>query len=229
MGALVGGAIGHLAHAWFDVEALSPGGFALVGMATFYGGIGKVPLAATVMVCEMAGSYDLLVPLMLSQAIAFIALRRVTLYPAQVTSERFSPAHAAAWARHELIKVRAGDLLIPGRKVVTVSPGADGDALLRAMADAPEQSVFPVVDADGTLRGLISGPDTRELAAADDARWAIAADVMTVPHAVSTSTTIGDVARLLLANDLRAVPVLDETGRIVGLIDEHDVSRVFLG
>ena len=48
-------------------------------MAAFYGGAANVPLAATIMVCEMAGSYDLLVPLMLAQGVAFVALRRVAL------------------------------------------------------------------------------------------------------------------------------------------------------
>ena len=36
------------------------------------------------MVCELAGSYDLLVPLMLAEGIAFVALRKRLLYQAQV-------------------------------------------------------------------------------------------------------------------------------------------------
>jgi CIC family chloride channel protein len=229
MGALVGGAIGHAANAWFDVDALSPGAFALVGMATFYGGIGKVPLAATVMVCEMAGSYELLVPLMLSQAIAFVALRRVSLYPAQVSSQRHSPAHAASWTRHELGLKRAGEVLVDGRRVVTVSPSDDAETLLRVMADAPDQPIFPVVDGAGVLRGLITGPNTREIAAADDASWAVVADVMIPPQAVTLQTTLAEVARILVVSNLRAVPVLDDGGRIVGLVDEHDLSRILLG
>jgi CIC family chloride channel protein len=229
LGALVGGAIGHAASAWFEIEGLSPGAFALVGMATFYGGIAKVPLAATVMVCEMAGSYDLLVPLMLAQAIAFVALRRVSLYPAQVPSQRFSPAHAAAWAKTEIVKVRAGDLLASGRPVVTLRPEDDADKVLRAMADATDQPVFPVVDGAGALRGLITGPGTREIAAADDARWAIASDLMMAPVFVTDTAPIGEVARVLLEHDLRAVPVLGPDGAILGLVDEHDVSRAYLG
>lgn len=229
LGALVGAAIGHAASAWFAVDTVSPGAFALVGMATFYGGIAKVPLAATVMVCEMAGSYDLLVPLMLSQAIAFIALRRVSLYPAQLPSQRFSPAHAAAWTRHEVVNVRVGDIVQGERRVVTMPPNASADVLLRAMADAPAQSIFPVVDSDGRLLGIITGPNTREIAADDDASWAIAADVMNPPVSLSVTAPIVEVARLLLAHDLRALPVVDDAGRVIGLVDEHDVSRAFLG
>jgi CIC family chloride channel protein len=228
IGALVGGAIGHAASAWFDVKGLSPGAFALVGMATFYGGIAKTPLAATVMICEMAGSYDLLVPLMLCQAIAFVALRRVALYPAQVPSQRLSPAHAAAWVRHSLAKLHAGDV-VARRTIVTFHPGESADDVLRAMADASAQPVFPVIDGGGILVGIVTGAGTREIAAADDASWAVAADLMQAPVSVAAAAPLADVAGLLLQHDLRAVPVVDDTGHILGLLDEHDVSRAYLG
>lgn len=228
LGALVGGAIGHAASSWFAIDGLAPGAFALVGMATFYGGIAKVPLAATVMVCEMAGSYDLLVPLMLAQAIAFIALRRVSLYPAQYPSQRFSPAHAAAWAKTDIVKAKAGDLVARDRAVVTLLADDDADTVLRAMADAPGQSVFPVLDDTGKLQGLVTGPGAREIAAADDASWAIAADLMISPVSVPDTAQLGEVAAVLLEHDLRAVPVIGPDGTIIGLVDEHDVSRAYI-
>ena len=62
-------------------------------MGTFYGGVAHVPLSSLVLVCELAGSYDLLVPLMLAEGIAFVALRRKSLYRAQVATQRDSPVH----------------------------------------------------------------------------------------------------------------------------------------
>lgn len=230
IGALLGGAVGHAASAWFDIGGISPGAFALVGMAAFYGGAAKVPLAATIMVCEMAGSYDLLVPLMLAQGIAFVALRRVALYPAQVPNQRSSPAHAASWGRHTLASIPAGELLTPGRPVATLGPGDDADTVLRVMADAEAQPVFPVVDAAGALLGLVTGAGAREIAAADDdARWAVAADLMVPPASVRETTPLGEVARVMVDRDLRAVPVVDAAGRLLGLVDEHDVSRAYAG
>ncbi len=229
IGALVGGAIGHTAGAWFETPGLAPGAFALIGMATFYGGIAKSPLAATVMICEMAGSYDLLVPLMLSQAIAFVALRKISLYPAQVPAQHDSPVHAAVWARHALIKLAAGDLVTRDRRIVCLRPGDSADEVLRTMADAADQSVFPVVDDRGLLVGLITGSGMREVAAADDVSWAVAADLMVAPISVAADTPLTDVARVLLRRDLRAVPVIDGERHILGLIDEHDVSRAYVG
>jgi CIC family chloride channel protein len=229
IGAALGGAVGHAASAWFGVSGVAPGAFALVGMAAFYGGAANVPLAATIMVCEMAGSYDLLVPLMLAQGVAFVALRRVALYPAQVPNQRSSPAHAASWQRHSLATVRAGELLTPDRAVVTLAPGDAADTVLRVMADADHQAVFPVVDATGRLCGLVTGPGTREIAAGDDTRWAVAADLMVAPVTVAQDVGLGEIARALVQHDLRAVPVVDAAGRILGLVDEHDVSRAYAG
>jgi CIC family chloride channel protein len=54
MGALLGGAFGYAAR--LVDPSIDPGAFALVGMSTFYGGIAHVPLAAVVLVCELAGA-----------------------------------------------------------------------------------------------------------------------------------------------------------------------------
>src|SRR6185436_3447366 len=93
IGGLFGGAFGRAAQMLLNDPGIQPGAFALVAMGTFYGGIAHVPLSSLVLVCELAGSYDLLVPLMLAEGIAFIALRGKSLYRAQLPTQRDSPAH----------------------------------------------------------------------------------------------------------------------------------------
>jgi chloride channel protein, CIC family len=96
MGGLLGGAFGQAASLLLGDPRIDPGAFALVGMGAFYGGIAHVPLSALVLVCEMAGNYDLLVPLMLALAISAVALRRHTLYDAQVSTQWDSPVYQQA-------------------------------------------------------------------------------------------------------------------------------------
>jgi CIC family chloride channel protein len=93
LGGLAGGAFGHAVATLTGDPSVHPAAYALVGMATFYGGIAHAPVSALLMACELAGSYDLLVPLMLCESIAFSALRNVSLYPAQLPCLRDSPAH----------------------------------------------------------------------------------------------------------------------------------------
>ncbi len=93
MGGLLGGAFGQAAQLMLGDPRIDPAAFALVGMGAFYGGVAHVPLAALVLVCEMAGNYDLLVPLMLALGISCVALRRHSLYEAQVATQRESPIY----------------------------------------------------------------------------------------------------------------------------------------
>ena len=62
---MLGGAVGQTLKAVFPDWAISAQAFALVGMGGFFAGVSKAPLASILMVSEMAGSYSLLVPLML--------------------------------------------------------------------------------------------------------------------------------------------------------------------
>src|ERR1035438_9498244 len=115
IGGLFGGAFGRAAQLLLHDPRIDPGAFALVGMGTFYGGLAHVPIASLVMTCELAGSYDLLVPLMLAEGIAFVALRHRGLYTAQVPTKRDSPAHREDLIFDVLTGVRVGDVIVRDR------------------------------------------------------------------------------------------------------------------
>jgi chloride channel protein, CIC family len=93
IGGLFGGAFGRAVQLLSADPRINPAAFALIAMGTFYGGLAHAPLSSLIIVCELAGSYDLLVPLMLAEGIAFIALRKRSLYHAQLPTRRQSPAH----------------------------------------------------------------------------------------------------------------------------------------
>jgi CIC family chloride channel protein len=90
---MLGGAVGQLAHAWFPGIVSSPGAFALVGMAAFFAGVAKAPLGALLMVCEMTGGYQLIVPIMFTSVVAILLSQRWSLYEKQVLNKFHSPAH----------------------------------------------------------------------------------------------------------------------------------------
>ena len=113
IGGLFGGAFGRAAQLLSGDPRIDAGAFALVGMGTLYGGIAHTPLSALVLVCELAGSYDLLVPLMLAEGIAFVALRKRTLYHAQVPTQRDSPVHQVGDVPDLLRSAQVGEVMRP--------------------------------------------------------------------------------------------------------------------
>jgi CIC family chloride channel protein len=229
IGGLVGGAFGVAASLIFPGAHIQPGAFVLVGMGTFYGGVAHVPLSGLVLVSEMAGSYDLLVPLMLSEGVALLLLRRTSLYHAQVESKKDSPVHQVAPASKVLASTRVIDVLAKGKTFVTFKPDTPVRTVLQAIADNPDQEVFPVVDEGNALKGLVSGDTLRYLASHRDIEaWALAADIMQPPLTLRADTDLRTAILTMNERGVREVPVVDDEGRILGLVDEQDASAALL-
>jgi CIC family chloride channel protein len=229
IGGLFGGAFGRAAEIALGDPAIDPGAFALVGMGVFYGGIAHVPLAALVLVCELAGNYDLLVPLMLAQGITFVALRNRTLYPAQVATMRDSPVHRDAFLLDALKSIRVADRMTQGRAFVRFDPQTSAREMLEKISEATWQDVFPVVDSEQRMTGLVTADGLRVLATeGSDLPWAIAADLMQPPVSVRPEDDLRLATERIVTHGLREVPVIDERGAIVGFLDESDVATVYL-
>jgi len=227
IGGLLGAAFGHAARLLLGDPTIQPAAFALVGMGTFYGGLAHAPLSALVLVAELAGSYDLLVPMMLAIGIAYVALRRKSLYPAQVASRSASPAHGGGGARGALGDVAersVRDLLAPP-EVGSIDERAPLSAVVEATAAARQQRVVAVADATG-YRGLI---ELATVAATpeDERHWIRAHDALVPFASVSEEATWGEVADLLERCGVSQVPVL-RGGEVVGWVGDRELRRAVL-
>jgi CIC family chloride channel protein len=229
IGALMGGAFGRAAQLVLEDPRIDPGAFALVGMGAFYGGIAHVPLSALVLVCEMAGNYDLLVPLMLALGISYVSLRGRTLYEAQIPTQRDSPAYRDALVRDVLRELRVREIMTVGAPAVTFAPGTSTPEMLRRTRDITTPDVVPVLGADGKVCGVVTATVLRILSEErQDAGWAIASDVMQPPVTVRPDDDLRTAAERMVKNRLRALLVVDAEGRIVGLLDESEIAKVYL-
>ena len=165
IGGLFGGAFGRVAQLLLHDPRIDPGAFALVAMGTFYGGISHTPLSSLVLVCELAGSYDLLVPLMLAEGIAFVALRKRSLYTAQVATQRESPVHQAVTV-DVLATTRVGAIMrlvsVSGIPIAAREFSIRSDVDLRTAAEtmlANKLREIQVTDAEGHVIGLLDEAD----------------------------------------------------------------------
>ncbi len=228
LGGLFGGAFGRAAQLLLHDPRIDPGAFALVGMGTFYGGIAHAPISSLVMVCELCGSYDLLVPMMLAEGIAFVALRTQSLYTAQVPTRRESPAHRVPMV--DILKaLLVRDALVKGRSFASFAPATSASEMLHRVADTSWQDVFPVLDPGGKMIGIITVESLRVIASERELEgMTVAADILQPPLSLSPDDHLRTAVEAMQANTLREVPVIDATGRIIGLLDEADISRSYL-
>jgi len=229
VGALFGGAFGRLLQLFLDSPNLKPGAFALVGMGALFGGVAHTPLGALVMVCEMAGSYDLLVPLMLAQGITFVLLRKQSLYPAQRKTTHESPAHPER-VLDVLKDVKVEDTITKrGRQIVSFELGTPVARLIHDVAETSWQDVFPVLDKSGKLAGMITPRMLRLLAAERDVEsWALAVDAMQPPVTVQGSDDLRVASERMLVHGLHELIVVDAEQHIIGIIDEAEINQTYL-
>jgi CIC family chloride channel protein len=71
MGAMLGGAVGGLAHHYFPGYVATPGAYALVGMGAAFAGVVRAPMTSVVMIFEITRDYAVIVPLMISNLVSY--------------------------------------------------------------------------------------------------------------------------------------------------------------
>ena len=230
IGGIFGGAFGRFAQLLLHDPRIDPGAFALVGMGTFYGGLAHVPIASLVMVCELAGSYELLVPLMFAEGIAFVALRDRSLYHSQVATRRESAAHRDDFIFDVLRGVTVANVMVRDREYVSFELKTPALEVMQSVAGSEWQDAFPVIDAQGGLAGVIHAEILRTMAMAPGLEtFALAADLMVPPAAVKEEDDLHTALEHFLAQGTREVLVTNEKGQIVGFLDEADITRAYHG
>jgi CIC family chloride channel protein len=76
IGAMIGGAVGDVERHFFPWLSGSVGAYALVGMGTLFAGFLRVPMTSVFMVLEVSGNYSIILPVMISNTIAYVISRQ---------------------------------------------------------------------------------------------------------------------------------------------------------
>lgn len=228
VGGLVGGAVGEALHVLWPELAPVPARFALVGMGALLAGVAHVPLAAVIIVCELAGNYELLVPLMAAVSISYLLLRRTTLYPSQARNPAASPVWAGAVALDALETLRVADLR-PLRPAAEPVPADMPLAALMRRLTERHDTIFPVRAEDGRITGMVTLEVLRGLL--DSAglwRSLIAADAAVPVASVRPDDSFRTLFERLETAEGDELLVLDEAGAVLGVVGHADLARLTL-
>ncbi len=211
IGAMVGGAFGLAMQAtgWFP--NLTPGAYALVGMAAVVAATIHAPLTATLILFELTRDYKVVVPIMLAAVIGI------------AVAQRFEPAsiYTLKLIRRG-VRLASGDLLrlqritvrdIPRLAAPTVPMTYPVDRLVYAMRTSAAND-FVVVDDTGRYAGMVLGDDLRTMLLESEAMPLLTvSDVMRddVPT-VGLTETLDVVLEKFAGRPVQALPVLSGEG-----------------
>lgn len=227
IGGGLGGAVGVVFHQLGWVT--NPGCFVVVGMTGFFAGAAKTPISTIIMVSEMTGSYELLLPAMWVCGITFIMTGRRTLYISQVIDRAHSAAHRGEYQVALLEEMRVQDVFEP-EPVTTVSIGTPLARMLRIVAESKDD-YFPVLDDDGRMVGIVSERDVREFLFEHAVHQiAIAADVMTTdPIRLTLDDDLHTALEKFNERKLDVLPVVarDDAQRLLGFLQRRAIGRAY--
>ncbi len=230
IGGCLGGACGLLFHSWWPAVVAQPEIYVILGMAGFFAGCARAPVSTILMVFEMTGSYQLLLPSMWVSTLSFLLSRRWTLYRKQVPTRLESPAHRGSFLVDVLEGLRVSDVLDPSRPVLAVRDSMPLEEIVRLLPET-EQSYFPVTDGEGRIVGVFTSTDVRRFLF-DPTIWrlAIAADVMVAPFlSIAPADDLNTALRRFTMKNIDELPVVDpdSPGRLLGMLRRKEVIAAY--
>ncbi|MFL5405303.1 MAG: chloride channel protein [Myxococcales bacterium] len=155
-GAMVGGAFGRVAHHLFPTIASVPSAYAAVGMGAVVAGSATAPLTGVLMMFELTGDYQIVLPLLVSCGIAAAFVHRAlggSMYSLQLRARgvRFS-------AREKVLQALSVRQAM--EKVDPIPESLGWRDLVRVVSETAF-AAYPVVDGPGRVIGVISVREVR--------------------------------------------------------------------
>lgn len=232
IGGAIGGAVGQATVALFPELGVDPAAFVLVGMAGFFAAASNITISTVFLVCELTGTYRLLVPAIWVCAIAWMLARRVTLFPTQVPTRLDAPPQVSEVMAAVLRRIRVRDAM-PRRDqpLVAVNPNTPLKDLLGHFSRS-EQSVFPIVSSDGRLVGVVDGRDLRRRIGEQDGinTLLIAEDFLSPAVTIGADATLYDAIACMSASgyteDLLVVDDA-ERRRLLGSLSRRHIITTY--
>jgi CIC family chloride channel protein len=231
LGGLVGGAVGLICQRWFPALSPPPGAFVVVGMAGFFAAAANTPLSTIIMVSELTGGYTLLVPSMWVSFLAFLLVRRSTLYPNQVARREDSPVHLAEMMAEVLARLKVAEALTANsrRSPPCVKLETPFEELRRLFSDTGHHGL-PVVDAAGRLLGVVDDRALRHVMREEAlANVVIAADLLEAAPTLTPSESLQSAMQKMIASGHQELVVVadDDGNAIVGSLLRQDLVAAY--
>ena len=227
IGAMMGASVGAVAHHFFPLATADPGAYALVGMGTAFAGIIRTPFTSVIMIFELTRDYSIIVPLMISNMIAYFIsqkMQKEPIYDALARQEGvLLPDHSST--REEPEHLMVGSVMRPCS--APFSPELDVDTALVKMGELGVHQ-WPVVEND-MLIGLATERALREIAleTAPVVSESLPADGI-YPF-VHVDNTVGQVLERLGAEGVELMPVVSRANihQLLGVITAVEAIKAY--
>jgi H+/Cl- antiporter ClcA/CBS domain-containing protein len=220
IGGSFGGLFGALAGRLVPGLHLSPGAFAVVGMAAVFGAATRATFASIVFVFELTHDFNVVLPLMLASVLADLVA--AALLHDSLMTEKLARRGLRVHAEYHvdaLQTARVEEVMTRDVKTLPASAGLD---VVRAAFGQRGHGAYPLLGPKGRLLGIVARGDLlREIPAGATAIEVGSTDVVTV----GPDEPLVSALERMLDEGVEHLPVMEE-GRLIGICTRTDVLRI---
>lgn len=223
VGAMCGFLFAFLLNNIFDGVGISNKNFTLLGMAGLMSGVMHAPLMAIFLTAEMTGGYNLFLPLLIVSTLSYMTIRifePYSIYTMRLAKQGDLLTHEKDKSVLTLLKI---DSVIE-RDFKTVRPDMNLKEVVDIIATS-NRNLFPVIDAEGMLVGVVLLDDIRNIMFRPDLYKKMhVTRFMSMPPAwIEINQPMEEVMRIFDKTNAWNLPVV-ENGKYIGFVSK---SKIF--
>lgn len=225
MGGIVGFVVARLVNL-SGIHVLPEANFVLVGMAGLMAGVMQAPLTAIFLIAEITGGYTLLMPLIITSAVSFATIRfyePYSIYTKRIAKQGDLLTHDSDQAVLTLLKT---DELIE-KDFSTIGLEHTLGDLVKVIAHS-HRNIFPVVDDNGLMQGIVYLDDVREIMFEREKYDTRIYSIMKqVPEFVYCKEKMESVMTKFEFTGAWNLPVVDQTGKYLGFVSKSKIFSAY--
>lgn len=195
----------------------------LIGMSGLIAGVLQAPLTGIFLIAEITGGYRLFVPLMIVSLFSYLTVRIFapnSVYHYQLAQRKELMTHDQDMNVLRLMRVRK----LVETDFISLNP-EDNLGKLAEVISTSHRNLFPIVDYNGDMKGMLKMDDVREIIFRRELYDKVyIKDLMYMPeYYISTKDTMKEVVKKFEKSGRYNIAVIDD-GKYVGFISR---ARVF--
>jgi CIC family chloride channel protein len=221
LGAMLGGAIGTVAHHLLPGYTAAPGAYALVGMGALFAGVVRAPMTSVLMIFEMTRDYAVIVPLMIANLTSLFISTRFQKEPIYEALAHQDGIHLPSY-KHELDRRTVLQIMRSAPEVLPTQLNLQ-DAAARMQSN--HFNAWLVED-DGNLVGVLSKAKILSALAEGRAEEKLLSlfDTLEFPHVHSDHPLHLALERMSQSHiDILPVVSRADIHKVQGVVTLHDV------
>ena len=227
LGCIVGFIFAHLSNYFEFTPNLPEKNFALMGMAGVMSGVMHAPLTGIFLIAELTGGYDLFLPLMMvavSSYLTIIIFEPHSIYSMRLAKKGELLTHHKDKAVLTLMKMEH----VVENDFATVQPDMDLGELVKVISNSC-RNIFPVVDKDGVLLGIVLLDDIRNIMFRQELyhRFMVRKLMIVVPARLYDTDSMERVMRTFDETQAWNLPVVNVEGKYLGMVSKSKIFNAY--